>query len=259
MRFELSLTIENKDVSNILPLNYQYELSAFIYKTLALSDADYSEWLHNNGFTLDKKQFRLFTFSHLQIDKYKIQKDRLLIDCPVVKWKIAFLPEKTTEEFVNGVFKEQFFSIGDKHSKVYFRVTGIELLPEPDFLNFSEFHTLSPVCITRFIPHENRIVYENPESEYAKEALFLNLKNKFKAFYGIDFDGDDFFEFSTTGKTRSKLVTIKANTAEQTNIRGFDFGFKLKTDERLLKIMFHSGLGEKNAMGFGFVEKVKTK
>lgn len=255
MRFELSLTLENKHIANILPLNYQYELSAFIYKTLAMSDADYSEWLHNNGFTLDKKQFRLFAFSQLQIDKYKIQNDRLLIDCPVVKWKIAFLPEKSTEEFIKGVFKEQSFSIGDKHSKVFFRVSGIELLPEPYFYQISEFRTLSPVCITRFIPEDNRIIYENPESDYAKEALFVNLKNKFKAYYGIDFNGENVFEFTTTGKIRSKLVTIKANTPEQTNIRGYDFGFKLKTDETLMKIMYHCGLGEKNAIGFGFVEK----
>jgi len=66
MRFKLTLTVDRRAFGNFLPLNYQYELSAFVYRTIERANATYSEWLHENGFKLDAKQFRLFCFSNFQ-------------------------------------------------------------------------------------------------------------------------------------------------------------------------------------------------
>ena len=51
MRFKLILEVNRKAFGNILPINYQYEQSAAIYKILSRADKDYSTWLHNNGTT----------------------------------------------------------------------------------------------------------------------------------------------------------------------------------------------------------------
>ncbi len=55
MRFKLTIAITDK-VQNILPINYQYELSGWIYKVIHQGDAMFSEWLHNNGYMNEKKQ-----------------------------------------------------------------------------------------------------------------------------------------------------------------------------------------------------------
>ena len=73
MRFKLKLHIDKQIHGNTLPFNYQYECSAVIYKMLAKSDAVFSEWLHNNGYHADKKQFKLFTYSRLLIPKFSVQ------------------------------------------------------------------------------------------------------------------------------------------------------------------------------------------
>ena len=51
MRFRLVLEVDRAQ-GDLLPLNYQYEQSAVIYKILSRSDRDYSSWLHDNGFKL---------------------------------------------------------------------------------------------------------------------------------------------------------------------------------------------------------------
>jgi CRISPR-associated endoribonuclease Cas6 len=69
------------------------------------------------------------------------------IDCDRVTWQASFLPEKSTEKFVMGLFAEQTFQIGDRMSAVQFRIERIEALPSPDFAAATAFRTLSPVCI----------------------------------------------------------------------------------------------------------------
>ncbi|MEA4936717.1 MAG: CRISPR-associated endoribonuclease Cas6 [Paludibacter sp.] len=254
MRFKLSLTVEKDTYGNALPINYQYELSSFVYTAINRSNARYSTWLHQNGFAVDNKYFRLFTFSNLLIPKYRITGDRLIIESSSTDWEIAFLPEQSTEEFIKGIFSEQVFTIGDRQSKVQFRVAGIELMSEPAFGDAAVFSTLSPVCITRHEPDSGRVIYESPDSQYARNALLMNLKNKYAAFHGHEFTGDDTFEFTLLSSPASKLVSIKTGTPQQSKVRGYTFRFKLKADRKLLQVMYHSGLGEKNAMGFGCVK-----
>lgn len=253
MRFLLQLAIDKAFGGNTLPINYQYEMSSFVYAAIHRSNAQYSTWLHQNGFIADNKQFRLFTFSHLHVPQYKINGDRLIIESPTVEWQIAFLPERSTEEFIRGLFSEQVFTLGDHKTKVQFRVTSIELIPDPVFTPDTVFTTLSPVCIARHIPDTNQIFYESPDSIYAREAMLRNLKNKYAAYHGTEYTGSDTFELKLLSKPISKLVTIKTGTPYQTKIRGYTFRFKLNADEELLKVMWNSGLGEKGSMGFGSV------
>ena len=73
MRFKLTLQIDKKAFGNRLPLNYQYASSALIYKILAKSGTEFSTWLHENGFKAERKKFKLFTFSRIQIPRYHIE------------------------------------------------------------------------------------------------------------------------------------------------------------------------------------------
>ncbi len=51
----------------MLPLNYQYPLSAWIYKVLARGDRGFAEFLHEQGYKMEnQKTFKLFTFSNLR-------------------------------------------------------------------------------------------------------------------------------------------------------------------------------------------------
>jgi hypothetical protein len=70
MRFLISLQREGS--SSILPINYQYELSSLIYKIIDRADSAFSEFLHRQGYMAYGKNFRLFTFSRIQFDRYQV-------------------------------------------------------------------------------------------------------------------------------------------------------------------------------------------
>lgn len=52
MRFNLCLSLLDRN-RNVLPVNYQYELSAWIYKVINHSDPAFADWLHNKGYSND--------------------------------------------------------------------------------------------------------------------------------------------------------------------------------------------------------------
>lgn len=61
MIFQLIL---NKNKSNaVIPINYQYPLSAAIYKILQKGDSEYAQFLHEEGYG---KGYKFFTFSDLK-------------------------------------------------------------------------------------------------------------------------------------------------------------------------------------------------
>lgn len=252
MRFKLLLRVERDVYGDVLPLNYVYELSALIYKTLSRANVGYASWLHENGFVLGSKKFKLFTFSRLIVPSYGIQGDRIQVKSDRVEWYITFLPEKSTEKFVQGIFSEQHFQLGDRKSRVQFRVEHVELIPSPTFSGENTFETLSPLCVS-IREESGQISYLSPEDSRIKGLLLSNLLNRYKAFYGADYCGCLDFDFQLLNTPKPVLITIKADTEQQTKVKGYNCRFKLNAPEELLQIAYASGLGEKNSMGFGMI------
>jgi CRISPR-associated endoribonuclease Cas6 len=254
MRFNITLSINKEKWGNALPFNYQYELSAYIYHTLAKGNAAYAEWLHQNGFRLGGKEFRLFIFSPLLISKISIdtEKKRMVLLSDTASLQISFLPERSTEEFIKGVFSEQQFTLGDRQSKVQFKVQGIEMLPPPRFDGVLTGNLLSPLCLSRK-NEEGKVHYYSAADPDAGRAIFNNLTNKYEAFYGKPFEGNNDFDWQTLEEPRTKLITIKAGTPQETRIRASLCRFRLKADNELLRIGYEAGLGEKGSLGFGFI------
>jgi CRISPR-associated endoribonuclease Cas6 len=255
MRFKLTLRIDGHNTGNLLPLSYQYELSAWIYGVIARSNLAYSTWLHDNGFSLtdSHKRFKLFTFSHLWIANARPIADRLSILSNTAELHLSFLPEKSTEEFVKGIFSEKSFSLGDKKSQVHFRVQSIEMLPSPVFKQEAIFQTLSPITVSLHQEIGN-ITYISPEAENYGLLLINNLKEKYRSFYGKPFESDSSFELLS--RPQSKLITIKVGTESETRVRGYHFKFRLRAEEELLRIGYEAGIGEKGSTGFGMVKVI---
>jgi len=253
MRFKVTFRVNKNAYGNELPISYQYELSAWIYSVIAKSDNLYASWLHDNGFSNYNRRFKMFAYSNLS-PHCKVIGDRMVIQNETMHFILSFLPEKSTEKFVKGIFAENRFALGDKRSRVQFQVDSIEILPIPaQFGKSYEFQTLSPVVISTK-RDDGTIEYLSPEGDGYGKLLINNLKQKYSAFYEKPFDGDEYFEFKLTSLIRPRLITIKADTPKMTKVKGFNYKFKLSADYRLIQIMYEAGLGEKNAIGFGMVE-----
>jgi len=257
MRFRLSLYIDNHVFENRLPINYQYELSAWIYKIISQGDEQYAQWLHQNGFSEKHRHFKLFVFSNLYSQGIKFEKDRLFFCSGKASFYLSLLPEKSTEACIKGVFKEQEFSLGDKYSRVQFRVQQVEMIPPPDFSKNFVFKTISPVVVSVGQEGRQHSVYLSPEEKNYGQLIINNLTEKYRLFYNKAFEGNTDFRFELLSPVRSKLILIKAGTEEETRVRGFLFTFRLEADKELLKVMYEAGMGEKGSLGFGCVEVMK--
>lgn len=254
MRFKLLLRVDKTAFGDKIPCSYAYELSSAVYRFLSKSGSDYAGWLHNNGFEVKGKPFKLFTFSRLQIPQYRIEGENLRILSDTLEWQISFLPERSTQEFVQGVFSEQTFEIGRRGAVVRFHVQQVNVEPTPVFTETMEFRTLSPICISLMVDRK-KVLYITPEHEEAERLIKLNLLDKYEALYREAYPETDFdFRFEVLSKPKSSLVTIKAGTPAETRVRGFMCDFRLTAPVELMKVMYESGIGGKGSMGFGMVK-----
>lgn len=256
MRFKLTLYIDKKAFGDRIPLNYQYAASALVYRILSNSGSDFANWLHENGYSDEKRRFKLFTFSRLYAQRYLIEGPYMKILSDKLYWYISFLPEKGTQEFIQGLFNQRSFELGDRRARFSFRVENIEILPSPTFTDSMTFETLSPACIVRQEEDgsEKYIALDHPD---AVEIVKLNLLNKYKAFHGHEFPNNAFpFRLEALSRPKSSLVTIKEGTPQESRVRGYMCRFSLTAPVELMKIMYETGLGSKNSQGFGMSEVV---
>jgi CRISPR-associated endoribonuclease Cas6 len=132
-------------------------------------------------------------------------------------------------------------------------VQQVELIPPPDFIKNAVYKTLSPVVVSVGSEDNRHPRYASPDEEHYGQLIINNLKEKYRLFYQRPFEEDSDFKFELLSPPRSKLIRIKADTKEETRVRGFVFTFRLEADRELLKVMYEAGMGEKNAQGFGCV------
>lgn len=264
MRF--LLTLRRLSDPAIIPINYQYELSAWIYRVLAEGDAAFSDWLHREGYRIEGKQFKLFTFSGLDIPRFRRQEDRLEVISREVGLQVSFCLAPSASHFLSGLFRAQRFGLGDRLSRADFEVLRVELLPAPAMGDVAHFRSLSPVCIAtaRNEGGRRKAKYHSPEEAGYGPLLFANLLDKYHAARQVLRDDPDTgaFDEKTMGfrllsAPQSRLVTLAAHTPRQTQVRGFLFDFEMKAPPELLQFAYEAGVGEKNSMGFGCVGMIE--
>lgn len=255
MRIKLKLQIQPEVLGRAIPINYQYELSAAIYRVLAGANDEYSSWLHENGFMSGGKKFKLFTYSRLIIPDYtlNVEQQRIIINSDHVFLYISFLPDKSTKTFLKGLFSECVMQIGDSFSAVQFVATDVDILPPEAFNNHTVFETLSPICVS--VRQENgKPKYLAPSDSGYKEGILAGLLARYKAFYGADYGGEIYLDMKIESTPKSELVKIKAGTPQQTFVRGYRYRFSMSLPEELMTIAYECGIGEKGSLGFGMIK-----
>lgn len=257
MRFKLQLEVNKNVFGNRLPINYQYEQSAVIYRILARADKDYATWLHENGYRMENgKTFKFFSYSRFMIGKYKVlrEKEQLQILSDTIEWQISFLPEKSTQRFIQGLFMNQVFEVGDRRSKVQFTVRNVEVMPSPDFTEEMTFRTLSPVCLKLRRDGKN-VDYLSLADAAAPYILFKGLVEKYALFYGIEcpFHIED-CRMEVLSQPKSALIKIKVDTLQETSVRGFMGRMKILAPLEMMRFLYESSVGSLSSMGFGFLD-----
>lgn len=278
MRIKIKFELKNN--IQFLPFNYQYPVSAWIYKVLAKGNEEFTTLLHNEGYKLDNgKTFKLFTFSSLRFPKGSwslanvkqvnllrkgkgfeeiTRSDRMKIWSKNAYLTVSFHLPKQIENFVMGLFKDQKAFIGDKISGIDLEVESIEALKTPTHKNGSvKIKTSTPIVmglIEEGFKHEH---YINPTHSSFKTLFINNLLDKYHLSGKTDIKLEDIdFEVIKLYPKPSKQ-TIKAFTKEETEVKAYKFDFVLKAPDEIIEIGLNAGFGSMNSLGFGFGEVVR--
>ena len=256
----IKLTIQQLKKSQMIPINYQYPLSVFIYKTIESADPEHADWLHKNGFSNGNKKFKLFTFSKLSIPEFRIIGNKIILESGRLHLIISMLIENTIESFMVGIFTNQKFRIFDTITAADFVIKFVEIVPEPEFTETMKFHTLSPIVLTKKIDN-NGYKFLNPEDDEYPVYLRNNLLEKYRAYcatrniseqdYKID-------EIKILSKPKQKLFKIKEGTPEENDIKAHYYDFEMKGSPKLLKFGYEAGFGKDCSLGFGCVKAIEN-
>ncbi len=168
MRFQLTLNRTTKQ--RMLPMDYQYYISAWIYKVLNQADKDFAQFLHENGYggQGESKLYKLFCFSRLNFGKPKLWKEKKLFEITAheIILQISFDVNEAATNFIKGLFMSQEFYLGDKFNGIDFKVSKVEALPEPEFTETMKYHLQTPWVVS-YKPEEDKYPqYLSPERRY---------------------------------------------------------------------------------------------
>lgn len=255
MRLKISFKLSGK--KQLLPLNYQYPVSAWIYKVFSQADKEFSTKLHEAGYKLENgKTFKLFTFSQLKFPNHtwKIipKSDRMQLWSRKGFLTIAFQLPEQMEKFVVGLFNQQKAFIGDNISGIELEVENIEVLKdEIPNTKTVKIKPLSAITLGLLEENNKHETYINPTHRIYKELFLKNLLDKYSATGGNGISIDDLDFNITKLKTKTTKQTIKAHTTAQTEIRGYWFDFELTAPKEIIEIGLNAGFGSMNSIGFG--------
>ncbi len=262
MRFRLAL--QTLQTNALLPFNYQYPLSAAIYKIIERADKDFSAFLHNKGYTAGGKTVKLFTFSDIQTPFAK-QDDRMRLTTRQALLTICFYMPQAAEHFIKGLFVHQQLEIADAGGKVVFSITGVGGLSDGVMERWGDvmvvLQPLSPLIAGRK-NNRRHYDYRSPEDTDFADCLLYNWLEKWCAVHGVSEKHIEALRSQISIQVQllkhppqQRLITIKAGTPAETKIRGYTkFRLLVKVPKALLELALGTGLGLHNALGFGCVE-----
>ncbi len=269
MRLKLTLIPKEKKCS--IPINYQYPLSAAIYQILYSASSEYAQFLHEKGYISEKgKPLKLFTFSYLFIPHAFVRNNILMTygAPPCTLYISSPLLEDFVKNFILGLFMNQEVVIGNKYIVGRFVIKEVKSIAAPIFSKSEKFKCISPFIVSTMNKKNGKLMpyYYRPDDNELGEAIRQNLIQKYQTInkkmpedQALMFEIDKNYVNRKGGFDKvTKLITIKeTNETEMTQIKAILAPLTLSGSLELMEIAWECGIGEKNSLGFGMIEKVE--
>jgi len=229
-----------------LPIHYNHLVQAMIYKNI--SD-DLADFLHDGGFLLGKRPFKLFTFSRLN--------GRFIIDR--VKGRITYRGdlslqisspiERFVADIANSMVKKGSVLLGRNKLTVKEMAfpAGFEARDEKVTIRMLSPLTVYSTLMT--LDGRKKTYYYSPYEKEFSKLVSINAKKKHFLLTGRVLKSD--IKISPL-KVREVIVMYKGNV-----VKGWMGTFALKGPASLIKTAYEAGLGAKNPQGFGMFEVVE--
>lgn len=255
MRFRITFNRTTKQ--HMLPMDYQYYISAWIYKVLKQADAGFATFLHEQGYgQSETKLYKLFCFSRLNFGKPQLWKERKLFEISAheITLQISFDIQEAASNFIKGLFMSQEFYLGDKFNGINFKVSSVEALPEPDFKETMCYRLQSPWVVSWQEESDKHPQYLSPDNEQFVPLAVKHIVEKYNNTRTEEKLTAEQLNLKITSDFKRSGFIIKPHTKEQTRIVGNLFDFELTAPIAVHQMIWNTGVSEKSANGFGWVE-----
>ncbi len=257
MRLRLNLSCKN---DAILSKDYYPQLLAAIYNILSNGDNEYARWLHDNGYIKGHKQLKFFTFSSIILHPpfgNDSRQRQFHISSGKAEFFISLLSDEAKKHFVKGMFTDQRIVLKGYGNNITFDISGIEVMPEPEFRNVAEFKTISPICISLQNTDSPQGKHLKPlvDSEYT-DLFIRNLKTKYELAQSLNlidtakpFKEEDIRLEFLSEPIQKMITTKKIKNGKDIKYKCFDYRFRLHAPSELIHLAYTVGFGVQTGLG----------
>lgn len=241
---------EGKEVA--FPLYYNYALQGFIYRHLS---SELATFLHNEGYPLEKRKFKFFTFSRL-LGKFRINsKEEKISFIGPVSFYLSSPKDQIIQQFADTLlrFPEVTFS------RNQLIISNIEAFPKPSLQDDVTIRMLSPLTVYSTLFSANgkkKTYYYSPFEEEFSQLLRANILKKYQALQGKPYpekSNPSYFEISPQkiGRNSEKIIKYTPSAGPYTLIKAWLGRYRIQGNSELISLAYDTGLGSKNSQGFG--------
>ena len=238
----MQLIISHKVPNGLtLPINYQHILQSIIYKNLT-NACGYSDFLHNKGYLFEERGYRMFTFSFIN-GKYRIKNKEIRFED-----EISF-EVRSPEVFLIRQLAENLQKNGITYRNQHFE--NVELFIMDNTVEEEELYIKmrTPICVYSTNSVSGKTHFFSPQEDDFCELVVENFFRKYIAYYGIEPEESIWIE----------PVYISEKDKFVTNYKGFYMSgfmgeYRLLGQRKYLDFLYQTGLGSKNAQGFGMFD-----
>lgn len=226
-----------------LPIHYNHLVQSMIYHSM---DREFAEFLHEQGYEVDKRKFKLFTFSRL-LGQYEIMGSEIFFT-PPIRLIISSPLKEFCQYLLNGLLSRGSIRLGQNEINVE-KIS----VSSPEAHSEIKVRLLSPVVAysTLLKPEGGKYTcYFQPGEQEFNRLAEENLRKKYQAFHNQQPPAGD-LEIKCLKPPRLHLIKYKNFV-----IKGYSGLLLLQGPQPLLQMALDAGLGSKNSMGFGLLEIV---
>ncbi len=221
-----------------LPVNYNHILQSVIYRGIS-SVSELGDFVHDEGYRWGKRQYKMFQFSQL-LGKYSVMGKQITF------WNQVSFEIRSPEPLLLRLLGESFWTHGIAFGEYTYTDIQMELydytVEECDLL----IRMKSPLTVYSTEEETGRTYYFNPDEPMFYDSINDNFFRKYQAYYGVTPSSGINMEIYGD-KIPRKMVTRYKGIL----ITGWYGTYRLSGKRKYLDFLYQTGLGSKNAQGFG--------
>jgi CRISPR-associated endoribonuclease Cas6 len=244
----MRVTLEFTGDKNLyLPLQYNHIVQGFIYNQM--TDSDFSEFLHDEGFKYGERRFKLFTFSRLEGEFRIIKRENKIVIKPPFRLTISSPIDEFIFDISKNMFRKDFCSFDNQR----FQLNSLNIANPPIFKDKTRIKFLSPVVMYTTIEEKGLkyTYYYSPWDEKFSALLLNNLLKKYELIYG-EKPKNPYFKLHPLWDEDNRYRKIMKY--KNSVVKGWMGIYDVECSPDLLETAYYTGLGSKNPQGFGCFE-----